>query len=72
MYTKESSQQTFKIPSNNLDVRFEWAYQPQSQNSTNQKVEQDKPQFMMVKFQNTMILMHKMRFDQYQISSAVL
>ena len=27
MYTKESSQQTFKIPNNNLDVRFKWAYQ---------------------------------------------
>ena len=27
MYTKESSQQTFKIPNNNFDVRFEKAYQ---------------------------------------------
>ena len=27
MYTKESSQQTFRIPNNNLDVRFEQAYQ---------------------------------------------
>ena len=26
MYTKENSQQTFKIPNNNLDVRFEWAH----------------------------------------------
>ena len=27
MYTKESSHRTFRIPNNNLDVRFEWAYQ---------------------------------------------
>ena len=27
MYTKESSQQTFKISNNNLDVRFEKAHQ---------------------------------------------
>ena len=27
IYTKESSQQTFEIPKNNLNVRFEWAYQ---------------------------------------------
>ena len=27
MYTKESSQQTFRIPNNNLDIRFEQAYQ---------------------------------------------
>ena len=26
MYTKENSQQTFKIPNNNLDVRFERTY----------------------------------------------
>ena len=26
MYTEGSSQQTFKIPNNNLDVRFEIAY----------------------------------------------
>ena len=48
MYTKGSSQQTFEIPNNNLDVKFEKAYQ---------KREQDKPQFMMVKFKNIMILM---------------
>ena len=66
MYTKESSQQTFRIPNNNLDVRFELANpKPQQWNSTDQKVEQDKPQFMMVKFQNVMFLMHRTRFDQY-------
>ena len=27
MHSKESSQQTFKIPNNNLNVRFERAYQ---------------------------------------------
>ena len=27
MYTQESSQQTFEIPNNNLDVKFEKAYQ---------------------------------------------
>ena len=27
MYTKESSRQTFKKTNNNLDGRFEWAYQ---------------------------------------------
>ena len=27
MYIKESSQQTFEIPNNNLDVKFEKAYQ---------------------------------------------
>ena len=30
MYTTESSQQTNKIPNNNLDVRFERAYQNHS------------------------------------------
>ena len=29
MYTKETSQQTFKIPNNNFDVRFEKAYRNQ-------------------------------------------
>ena len=27
MYTKENLQQSFKIPNNNLDGRFEWAKQ---------------------------------------------
>ena len=26
LYTKESLQQTFRIPNNNLDVRIEWKY----------------------------------------------
>ena len=29
MYTKDSSQPTFRIPNNDLDVRFEQAYQNQ-------------------------------------------
>ena len=33
---------------------------------------QDKPQFMMLKFQNVMIQMHRTCFNQYQVSSAVL
>ena len=44
---------------------------PQQWNSTDQKVEQDKWQFMVVKFQNGKILIHRMHFDQYQASSAV-
>ena len=35
---------------------------PKQRNSTNQKVEQDKPQVMMVKFQNVMNAMHRMHF----------
>ena len=27
MYTQESSQQTFEIPNNNFDIKFEKAYQ---------------------------------------------
>ena len=76
IYTKESSQQTFKIPTNsNFDVRFEKAYRNHNNeilNTTDQKGEQDKPQLMMVKFQNEVILMHRMRFDQFQVTSAVL
>ena len=58
MYTKENSQQTLKVPTNNLEVRFERA----DQNHYNEilqsrKGKQDKPQYMMVKFQNVMILM---------------
>ena len=37
-----------------------------------QKVEQDKPQFMMVKLQNNDYDAQDTRFDQYQVSSAVL
>ena len=74
MYTKESSQQTFKIPNNNnFDVRFEKAYQNHNNEILyiiDQKREQDKPQFMMVNFQNVIIPMHRTRFDQYQVSSA--
>ena len=60
MYTEESSQQTFKIPNNNFDVRFEKVYQNHNNEilpTTDQKVKQDKPQFMMVKFQNVMFPM---------------
>ena len=75
MYTKEHSQQTFKIPNNNSDVRFQRAYQNHNNEilwHSDQKEEQDKPQFMMVKFLNVMIPMHRMRFDKYRVSSAVL
>ena len=76
MCTKESSQQTFKIPNNNnFDVRFEKAYQNHNNElllTTDQKGEHDKLQFMMVKFQNVIIPMHRMRSDQYHVSSAVL
>ena len=34
---------------------------PQQWNTTDQKGEQDKPQFMTIKFQNSMILMHRNR-----------
>ena len=43
MCIKESSQQTFIIPNNNLDVRFEQAYQKHNN-------EQDKPKFMIINF----------------------
>ena len=43
---------------------------PQQQNSTDQKVEKDKPQFTMVKSQN--IMMHRMHFDQNHVSSDAL
>ena len=48
MYTKESSQQTWKIPNNNYDARF--GKVDQKNYTTYHKVEQDKTQFMMVKF----------------------
>ena len=41
IHTKESSQQTFKIPNNNLDVRFEQAYQHHN-NETVQTRKQNK------------------------------
>ena len=50
MYNKESSQQTFKIPNNNLDVEFERAYQNHDNEIVDQKVEQNKQQFKMVHF----------------------
>ena len=55
MYIKESSEQIFKIPNNNFDGRFEKAYRNHNNvilHTTDWKLEQDKPQFMMVKFQN--------------------
>ena len=39
-----------KIPNNNLDVKFERAYPNHNNEIVDQKVEQDKPQVMMVKF----------------------
>ena len=46
-----------------MDVGFERAYQKHNNeiNTTNQKEKQDKPRFMMVKFQNVIIPMHIMR-----------
>ena len=41
-------------------------------NIAGQMGQQDKPQFMMVKFHDVLVLMHRMCFDQYQFSSAVL
>ena len=38
----------FKIPNNNLNARFEWAYQNHNSEIVDQKVGQYKPQFMMV------------------------
>ena len=64
-----SSLQTFDLPNNSLDIKFEKAYQNRT---TDQKGEQDKPQFMMVTFQNAIIPMHRTRFDQYQVSSVHL
>ena len=65
VYSEESSQQTFKIQNNNLDVGFE--PKPQQWYTTDQKVEEDKSQFMLlIKFQNVMILMHWTHFDQSQ------
>ena len=58
MYTKESSQQSFKIPNNNLDVKLERAYQNHNNEILQTRKEQDKPQFMMVKFQNIIIPFH--------------
>ena len=73
MYTKESPQRTFEMPNNNLDAKLVRAYQnDDNEILRNQKEEQDKSQFMMVNFQNVMILMYRTPFDQYQISSAVL
>ena len=42
-----------------------WTGSPKRQqwNSTDQKIEKDKPQFMMLEFQNIMIPMQRMRFD---------
>ena len=48
MYTKESSQHTFKLP-DNLDAIFGQDYQD-SNNEIVQKVKQDKAYFIMVKF----------------------
>ena len=70
MYTKESSQQTFRIPNNNLDARFEQHHNIEIVQT--RKENKDKPQYMMVKFQNVIILMHRTCFNQYQVSSAVL
>ena len=63
MYTQGSSQQTFEIPNNNLDVKFQKAYQ----NHNNEILWTRKEEF-----QNVIIPMHRTRFDQYQVSSAVL
>ena len=44
---------TFKIPSNNLDVRLKWAYQNHNNeilHTTDQKEEHEKPQFVIMKF----------------------
>ena len=45
---------------------------PEQSNITYQKVEQDKLQFVMVKFQNITITMHRTCFDEYQVPLAVL
>ena len=52
-YTKESSQRTFQNTEQQFGCMI-WTGLPKSQqwNRTDQKVAQDKPQFMMVKFQN--------------------
>ena len=60
MYSKESSQQTFKIP-NNFDVIFEKAYRNHNNEvlyTKDQRGKQNKPQFIMMKFQNIIIQMH--------------
>ena len=44
---------------------------PQQWNTMNQKGKQDKPQFMMVKFQNVIIPMHRTRFDTCHICHQV-
>ena len=45
MYIKETSQQTFEILNNNLDVRFDKAYQNQDCKTIKyyKQIEQDKP-----------------------------
>ena len=62
MYTKEISQWTFKNTKQQFGCEIWMGLpKPQQWNSTNQKIEQDKPQFMMVKFQNVMIPMHSVK-----------
>ena len=51
LFTKDSSQQTFKVPNNNLDIRFERAYQNHNNEILQTRKKQDKPQYLMVKFQ---------------------
>ena len=53
MYSKKSSRQTVKNAKQQFGCEILMGLpKPKQQNSTNQKVEQDKPQFIMVKFQS--------------------
>ena len=67
MYTKEGSQQTFKIPNNNLDVRFEQAYTNHNNKIEDTKVEQDKSQEDQCMFLNLLKHNVSLLFDMQHI-----
>ena len=66
MCIKESPQQIFKISNINLDVRFEKVYQKHNSQTKNIAArKQNKPKFLMVSFQNVILLMHRRTRKDY-------